>query len=45
MLTRCHTIGLVAGLARKLDGTFRSMFERWHPGLANDNPINTLAAA
>jgi len=27
---------------RTLDGTLRSMFERWHPGLANDD---ILAAA
>ena len=25
---------------RALDGTLRPMFERWHPGLANDNPAN-----
>jgi len=23
---------------RALDGTLRPLFERWHPGLANDNP-------
>lgn len=22
---------------RTLDGTFRALFERWYPGLANDN--------
>jgi hypothetical protein len=22
---------------RTLDGTFRPLFERWYPGLANDN--------
>ena len=25
---------------RALDGTLRPLFERWHPGLANDNPAN-----
>ncbi len=30
---------------RTLDGTLRSMFERWHPGLANDNTAETSAAA
>ncbi len=29
---------------RALDGTLRSMFERWHPGLANDNTIATHQA-
>jgi hypothetical protein len=24
---------------RTLDRTLRSMFERWHPGLANDNQL------
>jgi len=28
---------------RTLHGTLRSMFERWHPGLANDN-ISAAAA-
>ncbi len=23
---------------RALDGTLRPLFERWYPGLANDNP-------
>ena len=26
---------------RALDGTLRAMFERWYPGLANDNAVNT----
>jgi hypothetical protein len=30
---------------RTLDGTLRAMFERWYPGLANDNAINTERAA
>jgi hypothetical protein len=33
---------------RALDGTLRPLFERWHPGLANDNPASagqTAAAA
>ncbi len=30
---------------RTLDGTLRSMFERWHPGLANDNTTDTSVAA
>jgi len=30
---------------RTLDGTLRAMFERWYPGLANDNQINTVCAA
>ena len=25
---------------RALDGTLRPLFERWHPGLANDNPAS-----
>jgi hypothetical protein len=28
-----------------LDGTLRTMFERWYPGLANDNAVNTDRAA
>ncbi len=28
-----------------LDGTLRPMFERWYPGLANDNPASTGQAA
>jgi hypothetical protein len=27
---------------RSLDGTLRPLFERWHPGLANDNDILPL---
>ena len=30
---------------RALDGTLRAMFERWYPGLANDNAPNTDRAA
>jgi hypothetical protein len=30
---------------RALDGTLRAMFERWYPGLANDNAVNTDRAA
>ena len=30
---------------RALDGTLRAMFERWYPGLANDNQVNTERAA
>lgn len=30
---------------RALDGTLRAMFERWYPGLANDNQLNTERAA
>ena len=30
---------------RALDGTLRAMFERWYPGLANDNAANTDRAA
>jgi hypothetical protein len=30
---------------RALDGTLRSLFERWHPGLANDNSANNAMAA
>jgi hypothetical protein len=30
---------------RALDGTLRAMFERWYPGLANDNTVNTDRAA
>ena len=26
---------------RALDGTLRPLFERWHPGLANNNPTST----
>ncbi len=30
---------------RTLDGTFRPMFERWYPGLANDRAVGTDHAA
>ena len=32
---------------RALDGTLRPLFERWHPGLATNNPtrIGQVAAA
>lgn len=30
---------------RALDGTLRPLFERWHPGLANDNTASTDQAA
>ncbi len=30
---------------RTLDGTLRSLFERWHPGLANDNEDSAAQAA
>jgi len=30
---------------RTLDGTLRPLFERWHPGLANDNPASAGQAA
>jgi hypothetical protein len=30
---------------RALDGTLRPSFERWHPGLANDNPATARQAA
>ena len=30
---------------RALDGMLRPMFERWHPGLANDNPASASQAA
>ena len=30
---------------RALDGTLRAMFERWYPGLASDNAVNTGRAA
>jgi hypothetical protein len=30
---------------RALDGTLRPLFERWHPGLANDNPVSAGQAA
>jgi hypothetical protein len=30
---------------RALDGTLRATFERWYPGLANDNAANTDRAA
>jgi len=30
---------------RALDGTLRPLFERWHPGLANDNAIGVGQAA
>ena len=29
---------------RTLDGTFRSLFERWYPGLANDNADSAAQA-
>jgi hypothetical protein len=30
---------------RALDGTLRHLFERWHPGLANDNDADAETAA
>ncbi len=30
---------------RTLDGTLRPLFERWYPGLANDNAAGTAQAA
>jgi len=30
---------------RALDGTLRTMFERWYPGVANNNMVNTDRAA
>ena len=30
---------------RALDGTLRPLFERWYPGLANDNAARTGSAA
>jgi hypothetical protein len=30
---------------RMLDGTLRPLFERWYPGLANDNPAADCQAA
>lgn len=30
---------------RALDGTLRPLFERWYPGLANDNDANAEQAA
>jgi len=30
---------------RAHDGTLRSLFERWYPGLANDNPAGAGQAA
>ena len=30
---------------RTMDGTLRPLFERWHPGLANDNDIAARQAA
>jgi len=30
---------------RALDGTLRPLFERWYPGLANDNPASADQAA
>ena len=30
---------------RALDGTLRPLFERWYPGLANDNAADTEQAA
>jgi hypothetical protein len=30
---------------RTLDGTLRPLFERWHPGLANDNAADNAQAA
>jgi hypothetical protein len=29
---------------KTLDGTLRSTFERWYPGLANDNPPPVVPA-
>lgn len=30
---------------RALDGTLRPLFERWYPGLANDNAAGAAQAA
>jgi hypothetical protein len=29
--------GILQTRTRTLDGTLRALFERWYPGLANDN--------
>jgi len=43
--TRRGTHLLLQTRTRALDGTLRPMFERWYPGLANDNPASTGQAA
>jgi hypothetical protein len=36
--TKCGAHLLLQTRTRGLDGTLRPLFERWYPGLANDNP-------
>ena len=36
---------LLQNRTRTLDGTLRPLFERWHPGLANDNGNGAAQAA
>ena len=43
--TRRGAYLLLQTRARTLDGTLRPLFERWHPGLANDNPDSASQAA
>ena len=42
--TPIHNL-LLQTRTRTLDGTLRPLFERWHPGLANDNPASAGQAA
>jgi hypothetical protein len=35
---------LLQTCTKTLDGTLRSTFERWYPGLANDNPQPVVQA-
>ena len=37
--TRCGAHLLLQTRTRALDGTLRPMFERWYPGLVNDNQV------
>ena len=43
--TRRGTHLLLQTRTRALDGTLRPLFERWYPGLANDNPTTTSWSA
>lgn len=45
MRAACGAHLLLQTRTRALDGTLRPLFERWYPGLANDNTTSAAQAA
>ena len=43
--TKCDAHLLLQIRTRALDGTLRPLFERWYPGLANDNTAGATVQA